>query len=54
MVELIILINHQIGGILEVIKTNTYIMQRCTGSTSIAVRISWDGGAEWLDWKTYN
>lgn len=54
MVEPIILTDHQIGGILEVIKTNTNLMQRCTGRTSITIRSSWNNGLEWSEWKTYN
>ena len=41
-------------GIVEVKKSNGNILQRCTGSTSIATRVSWNNGLEWTEWKTYN
>ena len=41
-------------GIVEVKKSNNNILQRCTGSTSIATRVSWNDGTEWSSWKTYN
>ena len=41
-------------GIVEVKKSNSNILQRCTGSTSIATRVSWNDGTEWSSWKTYN
>ena len=41
-------------GIVEVINLQPYILQRCTGSTSIAIRTSWNNGAEWSSWKTYS
>ena len=41
-------------GIVEVKKSNNNIQQRCTGSTSIATRVSWNDGTEWSSWKTYS
>ena len=40
--------------IVEVKKSNNYILQRCTGTTSIATRVSWNDGTEWSSWKIYN
>lgn len=39
-------------GIVEVINANGFIMQRCCGSSSIAIRFSSDHGSNWGAWKS--
>lgn len=38
-------------GTVEVIHTDSYIVQRCSGANDIAQRISYDNGSSWTDWK---
>lgn len=39
-------------GILEVLRRGSFIIQRCTGSTSICIRFSSNGGSTWSSWTT--
>lgn len=41
-------------GILEVITTYNYILQRVSGNSGIETRISYDSGNTWTDWKYVN
>ena len=39
-------------GIVEVITSGDYVLQRCFGDKTLAIRISYDKGASWNDWRS--